>query len=206
MITVLIADDHEMLRKGIRGWLEAEEDISVIAETADADEVFGLVKSHEPAVILLDLHMGDKHGTDVIRQLRAAGIATPILVMTGYEKQRARAVFAAGANGFLNKEEKRESVIAAVRWAHAGGSGTWLGPSAAEDWMKVNHAIDEAHLTKTELRVLELIDLTNAEIASKIFLSEGTVKNHISVIYSKLQFSNRAAAVEWARRYGILTR
>jgi two-component system, NarL family, response regulator DegU len=206
MITVLIADDHEMVRKGIKGWLESEEDISVIAETAFAKEVHQLVIEHAPSVIMLDLHMKEERGMDVIHELRDAGVTTPILVMTGYEKQRARAVLAAGANGFLNKEEKKEGVIAAVRWAAAGGSGTWLGPTAAEDWMRSNHAIDEAKLTKTEIRVLEVIDLPNSEIASRLYLSEGTVKNHISTIYSKLNVNNRAAAVDWAKRYGVLMR
>jgi DNA-binding NarL/FixJ family response regulator len=206
MITVLIADDHEMVRKGIKGWLESEADISVIAETAFAKDVHQLVDRFTPTVIMLDLHMKAEHGMDVIRELRAAGVTIPILVMTGYEKQRARAVLAAGANGFLNKEEKKEGVIAAVRWAAAGGSGTWLGPTAAEDWMRSNHAIEEAGLTKTELKVMELIDLPNTEIAARLFLSEGTVKNHISTIYSKLNVSNRVAAVDWAKRHGVLIR
>ncbi len=206
MINVLIADDHEMVRKGIKGWLESEPDISVVAETAFAKEVHSLVTEFEPTVIMLDLHMKDDHGMDVIRELRASGLSTPILVMTGYEKQRARAVLAAGANGFLNKEEKREGVIAAVRWAAAGGSGTWLGPTAAEDWMRSNHAIDQAKLTKSEIRILEVIDLPNSEIATRLFLSEGTVKNHVSTIYSKLNLNSRAAAVDWAKRHGVLLR
>lgn len=203
-IKVVIADDHEMVRKGLKAWLDAEPDITVVAEGANGRVVRDLIQLHAPDVLMLDLHLPDKHGLDVIKELRAAGIRIPILVMTGYEKQRARAVLLAGANGFLNKEEKRDRIMEAVRWAASGEEGTWLSPAAASEWIQSNVAIEKAELTKTELRVLELIELTNPQIAARLFLSEGTVKNHITNIYSKLNLSNRQEAITWAQQHGLL--
>jgi DNA-binding NarL/FixJ family response regulator len=203
-IRVVIADDHEMVRKGLKAWLDSEPDISVVAEGASGRVVPDLIQLHSPDVLMLDLHLPDKHGLDVIKELRAAGVLTPILVMTGYEKQRARAVLLAGANGFLNKEEKRDRIMEAVRWAASGESGTWLSPTAASEWIQSNVAIEKAELTKTELRVLELIELSNSRIAATLFLSEGTVKNHITNIYSKLNLNNRLEAIAWAHQHGLL--
>ncbi len=203
-IRVVIADDHEMVRKGLKAWLVAEQDISVVAEGSTGKAVPDLIQLHSPDVLMLDLHLPDKHGLDVIKDLRAAGVQTPILVMTGYEKQRARAVLLAGANGFLNKEENRDRITDAVRWAASGETGTWLSPAAASEWIQSNVAIEKSELTKTELRVLELIELSNALIAAKLFLSEGTVKNHITNIYSKLNLSNRQEAIAWAHQHGLL--
>jgi two-component system response regulator DegU len=153
---------------------------------------------------MLDLHLPDMHGLDVIRKLRSEKNTTPILVMTGYEKQRAKAVLEAGANGFLIKEETRDRVIEAVRWAASGEDGSWLSPSVAGELMKAGTAIEQAGLTKTELKVLGLIQKSNSEIAEKLYLSEGTIKNHISNIYSKLNVSSRIEAANWARKNGIL--
>lgn len=203
-IRVLIVDDHEMVRKGIKSWLEAEDDIVVIDEANRGQDALDKVATQKPDVLLLDLHLPDMHGLDVIRKIRSEENDIPILVMTGYEKQRAKAVLEAGANGFLNKEEQRERVIEAVRWASRREEGSWISPSIAGELMKAGTAIEEAGLTKTEMRVLALIQKTNSEIAEKLFLSEGTVKNHVSNIYSKLSVSTRAEASTWARKNGIL--
>jgi len=203
-IQVLIADDHEMVRKGIRSWLESESDIEVIGEASRGDEIPHLVATLTPAVVILDLHFPDKHGLDVIRELRSSGDRTPILVMTGYEKQRAKAVLEAGANGFLSKEESKERVIEAVRWAARREQGMWVSPAAAQEAIQADKEISKADLTKTELKILSLIELSNSQIAEKLFLSEGTVKNHISNIYSKLGVASRREASTWARKNGVL--
>src|SRR5688572_17286572 len=125
-IRVLIADDHEMVRKGIRAWLESETDIEVIDEIGRGDQIINGVNTHKPDVLLVDLHFPNLNGLDVIRSLRKDGNGTPILVMTGYERQRAKAVLEAGANGFISKEESRERVIEAVRWAALKEPGVWI--------------------------------------------------------------------------------
>lgn len=201
---VLIADDHDMVRKGIRSWLESESDIVVCGEASRGDEIARLIADLNPDVAILDLHFPDKHGLDVIRELRESGNTTPILVMTGYEKQRAKAVLEAGANGFLSKEESKERVIEAVRWAARREQGMWISPAAAQEAIQADKEISKVDLTKTELKILSLIELSNPQIAEKLFLSEGTVKNHISNIYSKLNVTSRREASTWARKHGVL--
>jgi two-component system response regulator DegU len=203
-IKVCIVDDHEMVRNGVKSWLETEEDIAVISEAANGADALHKVRLLKPDVLLLDLHLPDMHGLDIIRTLRNENNDVPILVMTGYEKQRAKAVLEAGANGFLNKEEHRERVLEAVRWASRREEGSWISPSIAGELLKTGTAIEQAQLTKTELKVLVLLQKTNPEIAAKLFRSEGTVKNHVSNIYSKLAVSTRAEATTWARKNGIL--
>jgi two-component system, NarL family, response regulator LiaR len=203
-IRVLIADDHEMVRKGIRSWLESEADIEVIDDISRGDQIINGVTDHKPDVLLVDLHFPNLNGLDVIRSLRKDGNTTPILVMTGYERQRAKAVLEAGANGFISKEESRERVIEAVRWAALKEPGVWISPAAAQEALQADKAIAEADLTKTELSVLSLIELSNSQIAEKLFLSEGTVKNHISNIYAKLGVHERREASAWAHKHGIL--
>lgn len=193
-----------MVRKGLKTWLDAEPDIHVVGEASTGKEVSYLLELYTPDVLLLDLHLPDKHGLDVIKDLRAAGNEIPILVMTGYETQRARAVLLAGAKGFLNKEEKRERITDAVRWAASGETGTWLSPTAASEWIQSNAAIEKAELTKTELRVLELVELSNPMIAEKLYLSEGTIKNHMTNIYSKLNLNCRYDVIAWAKQHGVL--
>ena len=203
-IRVIIADDHEMVRKGIRSWLDAEADIEVIDDLERGKDIIPKMEILLPDVLLIDLHFPDIHGLDVIRSLRAKGNPTPILVMTGYEKQRAKAVLEAGANGFISKEESKERVIEAVRWAARKEDGMWISPVAAQEAIQADKAIALTELTKTELKVLSLIERSNTQIAEKLFLSEGTVKNHISNIYSKLGVTNRREASTWARKQGIL--
>ena len=203
-IRVIIADDHDMVRKGIRTWLEAEADIEVIHEASGGIEAIAKAIELKPDVILLDLHMPDKDGLSVIRDLRAAGFVTPILVMTGYERQRARDVLESGANGFLNKEEKRDRIIDAIRWAASGERGTWISPSTATELLKTDMELDTIGLTKTEMRILGLLELTNVQLSKKLFLSEGTVKNHVTNIYSKLNVSTRMEAIAWARKHGLI--
>ncbi|MDP4229880.1 MAG: response regulator transcription factor [Bacteroidota bacterium] len=202
-IRVLIADDHEMVRKGIRSWLEAEPDIEVVDDIERAKDVFIKVNHHKPDVLMIDLHFPDRHGLDVIRELRAAGNTTPILVMTGYEKQRAKAVLEAGANGFISKEESKERVIEAVRWASRRENGLWISPVAAKEVVESDKAIAQADLTKTEIKILSLIERSNSEIAEKLYLSEGTIKNHISNIYSKLGVKSRQDAATWSHKHGL---
>ena len=203
-IRVLIADDHEMVRKGIRSWLEAETDIDVVDDIERGKDIIPKVEILKPDVLMVDLHFPDAHGLDVIRALRAKGNTTPILVMTGYEKQRAKAVLEAGANGFISKEESKERIIEAVRWAARNETGVWISPAAAQEAIQTDKAIAQADLTKTELSILSLIERSNSEIADKLFLSEGRIKNHISSIYSKLGVTSRREASTWARKQGIL--
>jgi DNA-binding NarL/FixJ family response regulator len=193
-----------MVRKGIKSWLESESDITVIAEASRGDEIPRLITQVSPDLVIIDLHFPDKHGLDVIREIRSTANTTPILVMTGYEKQRAKAALEAGANGFLSKEESKERLIEAVRWAAKREPGVWISPAAAQEVLQGDKEIEKADLTKTEMKILLLIEQSNQLIAQKLFLSEGTVKNHISNIYSKLNVTSRREASAWAHKHGLL--
>src|ERR1043165_309071 len=103
MITVLIVDDHDMVRFGIKQWLESEPDIRVVAETARGADALQLVTVLKPNVLLIAMRLPDKNGHEVIRDIRAAALTLPILAMSGYADERARLAFEAGANGFLYK-------------------------------------------------------------------------------------------------------
>jgi DNA-binding NarL/FixJ family response regulator len=204
-IRVLIVDDHEMIRFGIRRWLEAEDDIEVISEVSGGAAAITQATALTPDVMILDLHLPDMHGVEVIRTLRAGGSEVPILVMTGYERRRARAVLEAGANGFLTKVESRERVLEAVRWAASREEGRWISPTIANELLDSDRQIANANFTKSELKVLAIIERPTAEIATALFLSEGTIKNHLTAIYQKLGLPGRSEAAAWARRQGLLT-
>ena len=204
-IRVIIVDDHEMIRFGVRRWLEAEPEIEVVAEVARGASAIEQAVVLKPDVMILDLHLPDMHGLDVIRQLRASSNDLPILVMTGYERRRARAVLEAGANGFLTKMESRERVLDAVRWAARREEGRWISPAIADELLESDKEIAAADLTKTEHRVLALIERHTSEIAAELFLSEGTIKNHLTTIYQKLNVKGKSEATEWAKRNGLLS-
>jgi NarL family two-component system response regulator LiaR len=203
MITVLIVDDHEMVRSGIKQWLESEPDISVAAESARGADALQLVSVLKPNVLLIAIHLPDKNGHDVIREIRAAGLTLPILAMSGYADERARPALEAGANGFLYKGESRERFVDAVRWAAIGKHGVWLSKAEMAIQKEADVAIARAHLTRTDLKILGLLHLSNSEIAANLFLSVGTVKNHVTCLYSKLGVNTRIAAHEWASEKGI---
>jgi DNA-binding NarL/FixJ family response regulator len=202
-ITVLIADEHEMARCGMKQWLESELDISVVAETSVAADVLQLALARKPQVLLLALHLPDKNGYDVIHEIRAAGASLPILVM-GHSEDRSRAVIEAGANGFLFKREGRDQFVSAIRWAASGKHGVWISKAEAAIQQQVDRAIATANLTRTDLNILRLLHLTNSEISAKLSLSVGTVKNHVTGLYSKLGVNTRIEAFSWGHSKGIL--
>jgi DNA-binding NarL/FixJ family response regulator len=203
MINVLIADDHDMVRSGIKQWLESEPDIRVVAETGRGADALQLVSVLKPNVLLIAMRLPDKNGHEVIRDIRGAGMVLPILAMSGYADERARLAFDAGANGFLYKGESREQFVDAIRWAALGKHGVWISKTEAAIQKHDDMAIARANLTRTDLKILALLHLSNSEIASNLFLSVGTVKNHVTCLYSKLGVNTRIAAHEWASEKGI---
>jgi DNA-binding NarL/FixJ family response regulator len=205
IIRVLVVDDHAMIRFGLQRWLEAEPDIEVVGAVESGAVAIALAASLQPDVVLLDLHLPDMLGIDVIRTLRASSEELPLLVMTGYERRRARTVLEAGANGFLTKTESRERVLGAVRWAAAHEEGLWLSPAIAHELIESDAQIAKAQLTKTELKVLAIIDKSAPDIAEQLSLSEGTIKNHLTMIYQKLGLPGRMEAAAWALKNGLLT-
>lgn len=204
IIRVMIADDHAIVRGGIRAELGRVTDIMVVGEAATGAESLRLAWVLRPDVLLQDLQMPDLDGIDVIRKLKASGSPVRILAITGHSNRRVNSAMEAGADGYLTKDEPGETIIEAIRWAARGPSpGIWISPSAVEELIHVREAIEGAGLTRTELAVLRLISYENAEIADRIHISERTVRNHITNIYDKLVVHSRLEAVRWARRYGL---
>jgi two-component system response regulator DegU len=201
---IIIADDHAMVREGLRDWIEHESDLTVIGEAETSREAIRLCEFEHPDVLLQDLQMPDSSGLDVIRYLRAAKSPVRVLAFSGLDKHYARAALDAGADGFLCKEEHRAVVSEALRWAASNAPGSWLSPLAASIALSTQEEVKKHHLTTTEQDILKYLKLSNREIASRLYITEGTVKNHVSAIYSKLGLETRQQTIDWAHQHGFL--
>jgi DNA-binding NarL/FixJ family response regulator len=197
-ISIVIVDHHDVVRSGLKLWFESEPGIEVVAEATCGNDVLQLLSLFKPDVLLLALHLPDRDGHDVIREIRENGLEIPILAMTGYKSEPSQRAIQSGANGFLTKNETRDHFIEAIRWAAESKLGIWLSTEEAIKQHHIQSLIIQIGLTKTDLKILSLLELTNSQIAEKICLSVGTVKNHVTSIYTKLGVSTRIAAYNWA--------
>jgi DNA-binding NarL/FixJ family response regulator len=206
-IRILVADDHPMLREGLVAVLSTQPDFDVIGEAADGAEVVRLAEALRPDVILLDLEMPDVDGVAALEGLRDAGSEARAVVFTAYDTdERILRSLRAGARGYLLKGASRQEIFDAVRTVHAGGS--LLEPGVTTrllDHVREGGAPTEP-LTPRELEVLALISegLHNSEIAGRLFVTERTVKFHVSSILAKLGADNRTEAVALAARRGLI--
>ena len=206
-IRILVADDHPMLREGLVAVLSTQPDFDVIGEAADGAEVVRLAEALRPDVILLDLEMPDVDGVAALEGLRDAVSAARAIVFTAYDTdERILRSLRAGARGYLLKGASRQEIFDAVRTVHAGGS--LLEPGVTTrllDHVREGGAQTEP-LTPRELEVLALISegLHNSEIAGRLFVTERTVKFHVSSILAKLGADNRTEAVALAARRGLI--
>jgi two-component system response regulator NreC len=205
-ITIVLADDHAVVRAGLRLLLDAEPGFAVIAEAGDAALAERRVAAHRPRVLVLDVNMAEGSSLPAIPRLRAASPDTSIVMLTMQnDPELAREALRAGATGFVLKESAKEELIQAVRLA-AGGR-TYLTPELgarlATESVPSGRPDD---LSAREVEVLRLIALghTNNEIAAQLFLSVRTVESHRAHIQQKTQQSSRAALVSYARDNGLL--
>lgn len=205
-IRVLIAEDHPVVRRGLRGFLETYAEFQVVAEAEDGLQAVALAREHVPDVILMDLLMPRLGGVEAIEQIMAFSPATRILVLTSYaEDELLFPAMRAGALGYLLKEVEPEDLVGALR-AAARGQATLHPRVAARLVQGATHpalppAEDElTELSERELDVLRLVarGLSNKEIAEQLYLAEGTVKSHVSNILSKLQLAHRTQAALYA--------
>ncbi|MGH3375253.1 MAG: response regulator [Actinoallomurus sp.] len=203
MITILLVDDHPVVREGLRGMLLAEDDLTVVAEAGGAAEAVAAVRAHEPDVVLMDLRMPGGDGVEATARVLAQRPATRVVVLTTYDTDAdiLRAV-EAGAAGYLLKDASRAELAQAIRAATRGE--TVLAPSVAAKL--VSRMRSPVELSRREIEVLRLVarGRTNAEIGRELLISEATVKTHLLRTFGKLNVSDRTAAVTSALERGIL--
>src|SRR5215207_2134824 len=212
-ITVLLVDDHALIREGVRTFLETQPDINVVAEAESGMEAVRLADEHAPDVALVDLMMPGMDGVEATRRLAAKSPRTSVIVLTSYhDDEHIFPAIRAGALSYLLKQVGRVELADAIRKAAAGEAV--LHPRVAARVMReLRGAGGEApnvfgELSDRELEVLRLIadGLSNAEIARDLFVSEQTVKSHVSNILSKLHLADRTQAAVYAWRQGAVRR
>ena len=205
-VSIVIADDHAVVRSGLRMLLDAEPGFSVVAEAGTVDEARAAVGQHSPTVLILDLHMPGDTSLSAMPALRQAGPETAIVVLTMQEDPAfAREAMAGGARGYVLKEAADTELVAAIRAVAAGG--TYLQPEVGAKLAAAAPGDNGGSLTQRETEVLRLVALghTNAEIAESLFLSIRTVETHRSNIQAKLKMSRRADLVRYALDQRLIT-
>jgi two-component system, NarL family, response regulator NreC len=204
MTTIVLADDHTVMRNALRMLLDAEEGFEVVAEAGDADEAVRYVRGHKPAVLILDLNMPGRASLDAVPDIREASPDTEIVVLTMQnEPAFARRALQAGVRGYVLKEAADADLVQAVRSAAAGD--TYLQPALGARLAGADaRRADE--LSERERDVLRLIALghTNAEVAEQLFISIRTVESHRAHIHQKLALSSRAELVRYALEHGLV--
>ncbi|HEY5221922.1 MAG TPA: response regulator transcription factor [Microbacteriaceae bacterium] len=205
MIRLLLADDHPVVRAGLRAVFGFEQDMVVIGDAPTARAAVTLAGSEHPDVVLMDLQFGgDLQGAEATRLIRAEPDAPHVLVLTNYDTDAdILGAVEAGASGYLLKDAPPEELIAAVRAAAAGESA--LAP-AIQNRLVMRVQTPEGWLSPRESEVLALVaaGASNREIGEQLFLSEATVKSHLVHIFTKLGAASRTSAVAKARELGLI--
>lgn len=212
-IRVALIDDQTLVREGIRGLLALSDRVQVVAEGADGDAVLEIAAEHAPDVYLMDIRMPRVNGIEAIRSLREHGIGSPVVILTTFDDHDlVMQGIAAGATGFLLKDVSLERLIEAIETVHAGG--TVVQPALTQSLLDHVRGSDVPFdsldipdpLTPRETEILRLVagGYSNKEISALLNNSEGTVKNHVSNILSKLGVRDRTRAVLKAIASGVI--
>jgi DNA-binding NarL/FixJ family response regulator len=212
-LRVVIADDHPVFRGGLRALLGIDDGIDVVGEASTGVEAVALAEQQQPDVVVMDLHMPDLDGVDATRQIIQTSPHVAVLVLTMFDDDDS--VFAAmraGARGYLLKGANQADVVRAVHLV--GGGGAMFGPAVAQRVIEffsrprpAGTALAFPQLTDREHEVLDLLaqGLPNSAIASRLRISDKTVRNHVSNIFTKLAVADRAQAIVRAREAGLGT-
>ena len=208
-ISVVIVDDHAIVRQGLRTYLDLQPDIQVVGEAADGKHAVDVVRDLLPDIVLMDLVMPNGNGVDATREITALSPSTKVIVLTSFsEDEQVFASIKAGAQGYLMKDVLPQELVRAIRTVHRGEAQ--LDPEIARKLMhefsNPQPARPKHDLTERELEVLSLISLgrSNKEISETLVLSEKTVKTHVSNILQKLHLSDRTQAAVYALRERIV--
>jgi DNA-binding NarL/FixJ family response regulator len=214
VIRIVIADDLELVREGLRMMLEVEPDFEVVGEAGDGVEALAAARAHDPDVVLMDVRMPNLDGIEATRRLVESGARARVLMLTTFDlDEYVYRAMKAGASGFLLKDARREQLSTAVRTVAAGES--LLAPSITrrlvEDFCRRPPPVEgvpdaAAGLSDREREVLRLVarGLSNAEIAVQLFLGEATVKSHVARILAKLDLRDRVQIVVFAYESGLI--
>lgn len=210
LIRVVLADDHAVVRKGIRQFIEEAGDITVVAEAADGDAALECIRREKPDVAVLDIQMPRRTGIEVTRAVRDEQLPVGVLVLTAYDDDPyVQAVLEAGANGYVLKNASSDEIVQAVHTVNEGQMA--LDPAVARKivsrWMNAGQTPPEpaeARPTPREMEVLKLLTrgFTNKAIAAQMRISERTVQGHIASLFEKLGVSSRTEVVVRAAQLG----
>jgi DNA-binding NarL/FixJ family response regulator len=212
LIRVVLADDHLVVRAGLRMLLEKAADIRVVAEAGDGPEALRLTAELAPDVLLLDMELAGLSGVEVAQHIKQAGLPVQVLALSAYDdEQYIFGLLSSGAAGYLTKDEAPAVIIEAIRGV-ANNEVGWLSRRIAAKVL--NHHSEQADgqpeqptvLSAREQQVLQLLaqGYSNPQIAAELVISDGTVKNHVTNIYRKLGVRTRAEAVAWAWQQGFV--
>lgn len=211
MIRVVIVDDHEMVREGLRTILQSEPDLEVVGDTGLGEAVPDLVERTEPDIVLLDARLPDVNGPEVCRRLRGSHPAVRVIIVTTFsDDDLVDECIRAGARGFVVKDVEKFSLKQSVRAVHRGEGA--IAPSIAGrilDRIRVQTATAEPSqptFTPVQTQILRLISegFSNREIAAQVHLSENTVKSHVQEIFHRLEVRNRVEAAIRATKEGLI--
>lgn len=204
-VKILVVDDHVLIREGLRRALTKESDFALVGEAASKREAFVQIPHHNPDVLVVDLHLPDGNGLEVIAWARAISQQMGIVALTFSNfPEHINACMESGASAFIEKSAPVSELIGAIRQSTVAPL-TFSARKLTDSLILKNKEIG---LTARELEILEILPTGNtvAEIATQLFISEATVKTHLAAIYRKFQVSNRVQAINAARRIGLLPR
>lgn len=213
MLRIVIADDHDLFREGLKQLLETVEDLTVVGEASTGRQAVLLVEKHRPDVVLMDISMPEMDGIEATETIVARGLNTPVIVLTMYaDDEYAIHAIRAGAKGYLLKSSRSDEVIRAIRLAAAGGSAIdpALGAVLMREFQRLlNRSPGETkqQLSSREQQFLELLvrGHNNRQIASELELAESTVKNNLSALFQKIGVRDRTQAVLYAISNGLVS-
>ncbi|MCU0425248.1 MAG: response regulator transcription factor [Candidatus Kapabacteria bacterium] len=211
---LFIVDDHEVVQHGLAMSLQNYLDeaanpdftLSVVGAARTGTDALAAIPQSGANTAFVDVMLPDMSGLRLIRTLREQGLSKErlrVLVVTELGSPNVREMFASGANGYISKQEESAVFAEAVRAILDNPSKTWLQPHVAQELVKLEYTLKAYELTPTEIDVIELLELSNPEIAEYLGITVGTVRNHLMNIYGKLNVDSRKDVVAFARRLGL---